>query len=321
MTIGLIVANVIVFALTALGSETFTNAAVLGLGYIPSTVYDIAERAAGTACSVPDYATYVTYAFLHSDIFHLGGNMLFLWVFGDNVEDALGHFRYLVFYLLCAIAGAVVHGMIAPESQAPLIGASGAIAGVVAAYLVLHPRVKIWVLAFARIPLRLPAWIVLALWIVFQFVMFVAGGDDQISWAAHIGGIVAGAVLVFILRRSDQPVLDRQIVTPRSVRGRTAERGAPGRGGARTAMGQAVVRYVNISVKLAGHALLRACAANNEPTRRSRPYDCRSTSWRVAPRRCPTRRKSPSLRACFGRRCSCASRGRHSRCPSDGPSA
>jgi len=216
VTIGLIVANVIVFALTSLGSEDFNTAAVLGLGYIPSTVYDIAERPPDMVW-VPDYATYVTYAFLHSDIFHLGGNMLFLWVFGDNVEDALGHFRYLIFYLLCAIAGAVAHGMVAPDSQGPLIGASGAIAGVVSAYLILHPRVKVWVLAFARIPLRLPAWIVLALWIIFQFVMFAAGGEDQISWAAHIGGIIAGAVLVFILRRRDQPVLDREIVTPRSV--------------------------------------------------------------------------------------------------------
>ena len=216
VTIGLIVANVIVFALTSLGSEDFNTAAVLGLGYIPSTVYDIAERPPDMVW-VPDYATYVTYAFLHSDIFHLGGNMLFLWVFGDNVEDALGHFRYLIFYLLCAIAGAVAHGMVAPDSQGPLIGASGAIAGVVSAYLILHPRVKVWVLAFARIPLRLPAWIVLALWIAFQFVMFAAGGQDQISWAAHIGGIIAGAVLVLILRRRDQPVLDREIVTPRSV--------------------------------------------------------------------------------------------------------
>ena len=153
VTIGLIAANVIVFILTSLGSENFTNAAVLGLGYIPSTVYDIAERPPELTL-VPDYATYLTYAFLHSDIFHLGGNMLFLWVFGDNVEDALGHFRYLVFYLLCAIAGAYVHGFVAPDSQAPLIGASGAIAGVVAAYLVLHPRVKVWILAFARIPLQ-----------------------------------------------------------------------------------------------------------------------------------------------------------------------
>ncbi|MDW6026115.1 rhomboid family intramembrane serine protease [Mesorhizobium sp. BAC0120] len=217
VTIGLILTNVIVYLLTALGSRNFTNAAVLGLGYIPSTVHNIVERPPELVL-VPDYATYVTYAFLHGDIFHLGGNMLFLWVFGDNVEDALGHFRYLIFYLLCAIAGALVHGMVAPASQEPLIGASGAIAGVVTAYLILHPRVKIWILAFARIPLRVPAWIALALWIAFQFMMFLAGGKDEISWTAHVGGIVAGAVLVMILRRRDQPVLDRRIVTPRSVR-------------------------------------------------------------------------------------------------------
>ena len=103
---------------------------------------------------VPETLTYVTYSFLHGDIFHLGGNMLFLWVFGDNIEDALGHVKFLVFYLLCAAAGALFHGLLAPLSQVPLIGASGAIAGVVTAYLILHPRVKIWILAFARIPLR-----------------------------------------------------------------------------------------------------------------------------------------------------------------------
>ena len=106
----------------------------------------------------------------------------------------------------------------APDSQDPLIGASGAIAGVVTAYLVLHPRVKVWILAFARIPLRVPAYIVLALWILFQFAMFASGGEDKMSWAAHVGGIIAGAVLVFILKRRDQPVLDREIVTPRAVR-------------------------------------------------------------------------------------------------------
>jgi membrane associated rhomboid family serine protease len=217
VTFGLIGANIVVFLLTAVGSEAFTTAAVLGLGYIPSTIYDIAERPPELTM-VPDYATYVTYAFLHSDIFHLGGNMLFLWVFGDNVEDALGHFRYLVFYLACAIAGAFVHGMTGPDSQAPLIGASGAIAGVVAAYLILHPRVKIWILAFARIPLRMPAYVALALWIAFQFVMFAIGGEDQISWGCHVGGIVAGGVLVFLLRRRGQPILDSRIMTPRAVR-------------------------------------------------------------------------------------------------------
>lgn len=216
VTIGLIVANVVVFAITQLGSEDFTIAAVIELGYIPSTIYNYAERPPELTL-VPDYATFITYAFLHSDIFHLGGNMLFLWVFGDNVEDALGHFRFLVFYLLCAAAGAFVHGIAIQASQAPLIGASGAVAGVVSAYLVLHPKVKVWVLAFARIPLRLPAYIVLALWIAFQLVMFLWSGEDQVSWGAHVGGIVAGVVLVLILRRRDQPMLDSQIVTPRSV--------------------------------------------------------------------------------------------------------
>nr|MBA3447060.1 rhomboid family intramembrane serine protease [Pseudaminobacter sp.] len=144
-------------------------------------------------------------------------NMLFLWVFGDNVEDALGHFRYLVFYLLCAAAGAVVHGMIAPDSQVPLIGASGAVAGIVAAYLILHPKVKVWVLAFGRIPLRIPAYITLALWIAFQFLMLAVGGEDQISWACHVGGIVAGAVLVLVLRRRAVPLMDREVVTPDAV--------------------------------------------------------------------------------------------------------
>ena len=85
------------------------------------------------------------------------------------------------------------------------------------AYLILHPRVKIWVLAFGRIPLRIPAYITLALWIAFQFFMFLAGGDEQVSWACHIGGIVAGAILVLLLKRADVPVLDKEIVTPRAA--------------------------------------------------------------------------------------------------------
>ncbi|TKT75258.1 rhomboid family intramembrane serine protease [Aquamicrobium sp. LC103] len=226
VTIGLIVVNCLVYLFTAFGSENFVQAAVIGLGYIPSTIYDIAERPPELTF-VPDYLTYVTYAFLHGDIFHLAGNMLFLWVFGDNVEDALGHVRYIVFYLACAVAGAVVHGMVAPDSEAPLIGASGAIAGIVAAYLLLHPRVKIWILAFGRLPLRIPAWIALALWIVFQFAMMAIGGEDQISWAAHVGGIVAGAVLVLILRRRDVPLLDREVVTPKSVEVATPESAEP----------------------------------------------------------------------------------------------
>ena len=216
VTLALIAANVVIHLTTALAGAGFEMAAVIGLGYIPSTVFDIAERPDEWVL-VPDDLTYITYAFLHGDFWHLTGNMLFLWVFGDNVEDALGHFRFLVFYLACAVAGAFLHGIVAPESQAPLIGASGAIAGVVAAYLMLHPRVKIWVLALGRFPIRLPASILLVLWILFQVAMVVLAAEDEISWAAHVGGIVAGAVLVLFMRRRGVPLFDREIVTPQAV--------------------------------------------------------------------------------------------------------
>ncbi|MCT7377448.1 rhomboid family intramembrane serine protease [Chelativorans salis] len=216
VTLGIIALNVLVWLTTTVGGADFAQAAALGLGYIPSVAHDLAVLPPELEL-VPAQLTYVTYAFLHGDIMHLGGNMLFLWVFGDNIEDALGHVRYLIFYLACAIAGAAFHGMVMPESQAPLIGASGAVAGVIAAYLMLHPRVKLWVLAFARIPLRVPAFLALALWIGTQFFMFVVDRENQISWAAHIGGILAGAVLVVVMRRPGVPLLDRRIVPPEAV--------------------------------------------------------------------------------------------------------
>lgn len=216
VTIALILINVLVYIFTALGSDYDAQLAAVGFGYIPSVAFDLAELPAEYVI-VPEQLTYLTYAFVHVDIFHLGGNMLFLWVFGDNVEDALGHFRYLIFYMLCAISGALLHGLIVPESQEPLIGASGAIAGIVAAYLILHPRVKVWILAFGRIPLRIPAYITLGLWILFQFAMLLFQTEDQVSWACHAGGIVAGAVLVLLLRRRGTPLPDRKIVTPNAV--------------------------------------------------------------------------------------------------------
>lgn len=217
VTIGLIAANIIIYVVTAMQSEPANIATVLGLGYIPAVALE-GQLLPPAFQLVPGTLTYITYAFLHGDLFHLGGNMLFLWVFGDNVEDALGHVKFLIFYLLCAVAGALMHGLAAPDSSVPLIGASGAIAGVVSAYLMLHPRVKVWVLAFARIPLRIPAWIVLALWIGLQFLMFFAAPEDQVSWAAHVGGILAGAVLVIVLKRRAVPLFDTEVVTPKAVR-------------------------------------------------------------------------------------------------------
>lgn len=213
VTIGLIAINIAAYLATTVGGENFSNAAVLGLSFIPSVVHHTAELAPQFVI-IPENLSYLTYSFLHIDLFHLGGNMLFLWVFGDNVEDALGHYRYLLFYVACAIGGAAFHGLVAPDSQAPLIGASGAVAGVVTAYLILYPKVKIWILAFARIPLRIPAYIPLALWILLQFVMFAMGGEDQISWACHVGGILTGAALVFLLKRRNIPLTDEEMLVP-----------------------------------------------------------------------------------------------------------
>jgi len=152
VTFGLILANVLIFAFTVLLTpEAVAEASVFGFGFIPAVVFDSAVLDPSLVIVPPD-ATFLTYSFLHVDLMHLGSNMLFLWVFGDNVEDALGHFRFLIFYLACAAAGALFHALVAPLSQAPLIGASGAVSGVVAAYLMLHPKVRIWVLVLFRFP-------------------------------------------------------------------------------------------------------------------------------------------------------------------------
>ena len=229
VTVSLIVINVLVWLVTGpVATQAFADAAVLGLGYIPAVVFDYADLDPSLVV-VPDGFTLVTYSFLHGNFMHLGMNMLFLWVFGDNVEDALGHFRFLLFYLLCAAAGAMAHGLLDPASEAPLIGASGAISGVVAAYFLLHPKVRVWVLVLFRIPLPLPAAIPLAFWIGQQFFMLVTDPGSAVSWSAHVGGIVAGLLLVILLRRPGVPLFDRTIVTPRAVehKTQTPEEAAP----------------------------------------------------------------------------------------------
>lgn len=190
------------------------ESAAVGWGFIPSVVNDFEELPASYG-AIPENATYVTYAFLHADWLHLGGNMAFLWVFGDNVEDALGHIRYVLFYVACAAAAAFVHSFINPVSPFPLIGASGAVAGIVGAYLVLHPRAKLWILAFGRIPLRLSAMWVLGGWALFQaFNILVAVPDGAVAWWAHLGGMLAGALLIIVLRRRGVALFDRGTPAP-----------------------------------------------------------------------------------------------------------
>ncbi|PTW63374.1 membrane associated rhomboid family serine protease [Breoghania corrubedonensis] len=199
----LIVVNVLVFLILEAGGEApSVAAAAFGFGAVPALFGTDALPGLG-------YLTLVTYAFVHGDFWHLGGNMLFLWVFGDNVEDALGHVRFLAFYLLCAIAAALLHIAMLPASAAPMIGASGAIAGIVAAYLMLHPHVRIWVLLLGRIPVPLRAYWVLGAWIVFQIVMVLQISDDSVAWWSHIGGLAAGALLILVMRRPGVALFDR----------------------------------------------------------------------------------------------------------------
>ncbi len=216
VTIGLILLNVFAWLFTSFAPVEQAERASLGLGFIPAVIFDRAILDPSLVV-VPEDLTFLTYAFLHIDFWHLAPNMLFLWVFGDNVEDALGHLRFLVFYLLCAAAGAALHGLVAPGAEAPLIGASGAVAGVVSAYFLLHPRVRVWVLVMFRIPLPLPAFIPLALWIAQQFVMLALDLDGMVSWGAHVGGILAGALLILVMRRKGVPLFDRRIVAPRAA--------------------------------------------------------------------------------------------------------
>ncbi|MCK5713169.1 MAG: rhomboid family intramembrane serine protease, partial [Hyphomicrobiaceae bacterium] len=182
----------------------------LSYGTIPSVLFESQELPAEYAV-LPAYLTLVTSMFLHAGWLHIGGNMLYLWVFGDNVEDAMGHVRFLFFYLACGVAAALFHSWMLPNSQLPLIGASGAVAGVIAAYLMLHPRVSVWVLAFKVIPLRITAGIVLGFWIALQVVMIILADAGPTAWWAHIGGLIAGGVLIIFLRRPGVPLFDKGV--------------------------------------------------------------------------------------------------------------
>jgi membrane associated rhomboid family serine protease len=180
------------------------NVAMSG-GLVPSVFLNGAKLPPEFA-NLPTEVTLITYMFLHGDWWHLAGNMLFLWVFADNVEDAMGFVRFILFYLLCGIIAGLAHAFANPGSDGPLIGASGAIGGVVGAYLMLYPRVKMWVLAFGRIPLKIPAYLMVGAWIAFQLFSVWMQDESNTAWWAHIGGFLAGVALVFIFKRRDQPM-------------------------------------------------------------------------------------------------------------------
>jgi membrane associated rhomboid family serine protease len=200
----IIAANVVVFLLVqaAPNPERIETA----LGAIPAVLFGAAILSPDLAI-VPAPVTLITGMFVHANIGHILGNMLFLWVFGDNVEDAMGSVRYLVFYLVCGVIAALTFSAMVPTGQSPLIGASGAISGVAAAYLLLYPKARIWGFVFIPwLPLHIPASWFVGIWILVQVISALLSQGSDIGWWAHLGGIGAGCLLVGLFKRRQVPL-------------------------------------------------------------------------------------------------------------------
>ncbi len=208
VTIGLILLNVAIFWNTAELVTAGLDNSLIGYTLLPARLFGDAQLPADWP-GVSSALTLVSYQFLHGDWKHLLFNMLFLWVFGDNVEDALGHARFIIFFLICGIAGGLFHSLIDTESVRPTIGASGAIAGVLGGYLMLYPSARLLVLAFGFIPLKLPALLVIGTFFAQDLLWGLTGTANGVAVWAHIGGFIAGAGLVILLKRAHIPLWHR----------------------------------------------------------------------------------------------------------------
>ncbi len=198
------------------------------LGFTPAAYFE-PQSVSPDHLLLPPLLTIFTAMFLHGDLFHLAGNMLFLWVFGNNVEDAMRHWRFLFFYLACGVAAALSQGFADPNSTIPMIGASGAVSGTLGAYLLLHPRAKIIAvipLAFIFIPVRLGAIWILTFWIGLQllFALLSDPADPGVAWWAHVTGFFFGCFLILFMRRAGVELFGSVEAVPAGPLSRTALR-------------------------------------------------------------------------------------------------
>ncbi len=234
VTVGIILLNVLAWLfLEGAGAGRAVETAVCHYGLIPGEVLQRVppgsgvEMAPGVFCAVsagPQYWTVLTSMFTHGGWMHLIGNMVFFWVFGNNIEDAMGHVRFAFFYILCGIAAAAAQVAVTPNSAVPMVGASGAISGILGAYLLLYPRVRVHALLFLFFyvsSITIPAYLMLGYWILIQFVSSLSqlgarhsGGGT--AYVAHIGGFVAGLVLIRLFARREY--LERRGVFPGGFR-------------------------------------------------------------------------------------------------------
>jgi membrane associated rhomboid family serine protease len=184
---------------------------VAEFGLIPCRFGDICPLNLETALAGAPAPTLTIFTsmFVHGGLLHVGGNMLYLWIFGKNVEDSMGHGRFVAFYLVCGLAAAAAHYLQNPASAVPMVGASGAVSGTLGAYLVLHPHARIWTLVifgfFVRV-IPVPALVVLGFWVVLQFAnsVFTFGRGDTggVAFLAHLGGFIVGLLLINVFRSS-----------------------------------------------------------------------------------------------------------------------
>lgn len=199
MTISLIIVNAIAFIFQiSLGRGG--NEFIMAYGFIPSRFFHLLEKGSILYALFPLFSS----IFLHGGWFHIIGNMWYLWIFGDNVEDRVGHLRFLIFYILCGVLSGLAHAFANYHSGIPTVGASGAIAGVMGAYFILYPRAKIWTLVPIFIFIQffeIPAVVFLGFWILMQFFMGAFNLGGGVAWWAHIGGFIAGAILIFLFRK------------------------------------------------------------------------------------------------------------------------
>jgi rhomboid family protein len=218
ITVVLIGLNVAAWILVqGMGAEPTLSQSVCELGLIPGELlgripegYTLPmSREMSCVIGPPHWYTPLSSMFLHGGWLHLIGNMWFLWLFGNNVEDSMGHARYLVFYLLCGLAAASAQTLVNPNSAIPMVGASGAISGVMGAYIVLYPRVRIHMLIFLGFFITravVPAYVMLGYWLLLQIVgglPALAEESGGVAFWAHAGGFLAGAVLVLVFRDED----------------------------------------------------------------------------------------------------------------------
>jgi len=207
ITVVFITLNIIVFLYQISLGDDAVEFFIGAFSLVPARLFHAGAVLPGP---VPAGITIFTSQFLHGGLFHLIGNMLYLWIFGNNVEDAMGRIRFIVFYLLCGALAAIAHALTNPQSNLPMIGASGAISGILGAYVLLYPKARVLTLFtlgfFVRL-IEVPAMVVLGFWFVFQFLSAVVAKDaGGVAWYAHIGGFLAGLMLIILFKRSDVPL-------------------------------------------------------------------------------------------------------------------